>query len=76
MIDAIDCGHVGALTMLDLSAAFDTVDHNTLLDVLIKRFGVQGNSLHWFADFLNGRSQAVRVGKVVSEEKTLQFGLP
>ena len=76
MIDAIERCHIEVLTMLDFSAVIDTVDHNILLDVLTKRFGVQGNALHWYADFLNGRSQAVRVGKVVSEEKTLQFGLP
>src|SRR5208282_542106 len=76
MIDAIDGGHIGALTLLDLSAAFDTVDHSTLLEILKKRFGMQGIALDWYADFLRGRSQVVRVGRNESEMKTMRFGLP
>ena len=40
MIGAVDQGHVGALMLLDLSAAFDTVEHQVLIEVLQRRFGV------------------------------------
>ena len=76
MIGALDCGHIGALSLLDLSAAFDTVDHTILADVLTKRFGVQGLALDWFIDFLSERRQLVRVGSDDSEETKLLFGVP
>jgi len=48
MIGAVDQGHVGALVLLDLSAAFDTVDHQILIEVLQRRFGVSGRpSVGW-----------------------------
>ena len=40
LINAVDLGHVGALVLLDLSSAFDTVDHQVMLNVLHQRFGV------------------------------------
>ena len=51
-----------ALLLLDLSAAFDTVDHPILLHRLSNSFGVGGSALRWFSDYLTGRSQCVRVG--------------
>ena len=39
MIHVIDNGQVGALVLLDMSAAFDTVDHQIMIDVLQHRFG-------------------------------------
>ena len=50
MIKAIDQGHVGALMLLDLSAAFDLVDPSILKDVMQRRFGVCGKALDWMAD--------------------------
>ena len=37
-----------SLTCIDLSAAFDTVDHGILLNVLQNKFGINGNALSWF----------------------------
>jgi len=44
-LHAIDRGEVTTLVLLDLSAAFDIVDHCTLLDVLHRRFAVEGTPL-------------------------------
>jgi len=76
MIGAIDQGHIGALMLLDLSAAFDTVDHQILTDVLRRRFGIAGTALDWMVDYLSNRSQVVRVGSCESGVITLQFGVP
>ena len=62
--------------MLDLSAAFDTVDHNLLLDILKKEIGLRGTVLKWFESFLKGRSQRIRLGSTVSDEIIIKFGVP
>ena len=76
MLMAMDQGHVGALMLLDLSAAFDTVDHRILDDVMRRRFGVCGSALDWLADFLRDRTQIVRVGGSESAALTLKYGVP
>ena len=62
--------------LLDLSAAFDTVDHDVLLRILKNEIGVRGIALAWFTSFLKGRSQCIRLGKVTSETVTIRFGIP
>lgn len=49
------------LTLLDLSAAFDTIDHQILLNRLYSSFGISGRALAWFSSYLKDRTQAVRV---------------
>ena len=44
---AIERQDITALVALDLSVAFDTVDHGVLLNVLHNQFGITGNALHW-----------------------------
>ena len=56
MVCAVDQGHTGALALLNLSAAFDTVDHEILVDVLRRRLGVEG----WLASGVPSRSQPSR----------------
>jgi hypothetical protein len=51
---------------LDFAKAFDSVDHNILLAKL-KLYGVTGNLLNWFADYLHGRLQRVVVDSVASQ---------
>ena len=76
MLKAMDQGHVGALMLLDLSAAFDTVDHQILNDVMRRRFGVCGSALDWLADFLNDRTQIIRMGGRESAISKLKYGVP
>ena len=58
MVRATDAGEVSVLVLLDLSSAFDIVDHDVLLDVLQKRFGVECCALDWFRSYLSKRTQS------------------
>jgi len=60
ILHALDTGNVALLTLLDLSAAFDIVDHSVFLQRLQKSYGLHGTVIGWFASYLTGRSQYVR----------------
>jgi hypothetical protein len=60
---------------LDFAKAFDSVDHNLLLDKL-RWYGVTGSVLDWFADYLNGRTQRAVVDGVASAWSSVTSGVP
>ena len=64
MIGALDRGEIGALVLLDMSAAFDMVDHSVLLATMERRFAVAGDALAWISDFIFDRSQTVHVRRI------------
>ena len=76
ILSSMDDGRVTALTLLDLSAAFDTIDHTILLRRLGNGFGVSGKALDWFKSYLTGRSQRINLGSCVSSISDLSFGVP
>ena len=76
LILAIDCGKVTSLILLDLSAAFDTVDHSILLTRLQNWCGLDGLSLDWFSSYLSLCSQAVSINDSISAFSTLSCGVP
>ena len=63
------------VVLLDLSAAFDTVDHAKLLDILKNEIGIDGTALKWFESFLIGRTQTVKIGDEYSEILELLYGV-
>src|SRR5208282_1307584 len=76
IIRAIDDGDVVAMVLLDLSAAFDTVDHKTLIDVLQHRFGITDISLTWFNSYLTNRTQLVSVNDIQSAPCQVACSVP
>jgi len=62
LLVATDQGQVSALCLLDMTAAFDTVDHELLLMRLERSFGVQGTALDWFRSYLTGRTYCIVFG--------------
>ena len=76
LIFAMDRGEVTSLILLDLSVAFDTVDHSILLTRLQNWFVLDGLSLDWFSSYLSLRSQAVSINDSTSAFSTLSCGVP
>ena len=68
-------GKSSVLVLLDLSAAFDTIDHQMLLDDLWT-YGVRNSALSLLESYLTDRSQTVVVGGSMSAQVTLRFGVP
>ena len=66
---------LSAVTLLDLLAAFDTVDHDILLEVLHNKFGIDVNALKWYSNYLKSRKIKVNIIKAYSAEKTMQFSI-
>ena len=69
-------GEAIALVLLDLSAAFDTNDHSTLLSCLQDWFSVGGSTLKWFSSYLTEHSQSVKIGSTLSDLQKLLFSMP
>jgi hypothetical protein len=67
---------VSLMALLDLSAAFDTLDHSILLRRLELTFGLRGVVLAWFASYVHDRYQCVVINNVASEPSPLLFGVP
>ncbi|PIK41221.1 reverse transcriptase-like protein [Apostichopus japonicus] len=65
-----------ALILLDLSAAFDVIDHQILFQRLEKTFGVTLNALSWFKSYMTGRKQWVKIGQTSSTAVQLSSGVP
>ena len=68
-------GEATALVLLDLSAAFDTIDHSILLSCLLDCFGVGGSTLKWFSSYLTERFQSVKIGSTLSDLQKLLFSV-
>ena len=71
-----DSGKVSVLVLLDLSAAFDTVDHSILLDRLETWAGLSGTVLKWFRSYLEERSYSVTIGSYQSDRVAMTCGVP
>jgi Reverse transcriptase (RNA-dependent DNA polymerase) len=76
LVRSIDKGHVTALVLLDLSAAFDTVDHELLIEVLKKWFAIDGVTLKWFKPYLDDRTQTFMFGDVESVTYAVSSSVP
>ena len=62
LLKAVDTHGGAILVLLDLSAAFDTIDHAKLLRALESQCGIIGTALNWFASYLTDLLQAVKIG--------------
>ncbi len=71
-----DSGKISVLVLLDLSAAFDTVDHNILLERLENWVGLSGMALKWFRSYLEGRGYYVSIGEHKSKWTSMTCGVP
>ena len=67
---------VTSIVILDLSATFDTVDHDLLLDVLETRFEITGTARRWYESYLKPRKFRVSVGKEESQPRQLDYSVP
>ena len=76
IIISMDKGEVTALTLLHLSAAFDTIDHATLTDRFSDWYGISGQAQIWFSSYLQNRHQSVKIEDTFSDKVTLSYGVP
>ena len=76
IIISMDKSEVTALTCLDLSAAFDTIDHATLTYRLSDWYGISGQAQIWFSFYLQNRHQSVKIKATLSDKITLSYGVP
>ena len=71
-----DKKNVSVLVLPDLTAAFDTIDHEILLNRLESWIGLSGTTLSWFNTYLTDRNYSVSLGDYVSEKRSILYGVP
>ena len=65
-----------AVMACNLSAAFDTIHHGILLEVMSENFSVKDTALLWFDSYLRPRSCKVNIGKSYSSNRSIDFSVP
>ena len=75
ILDTLDNKQHSICVFLDLSKAFDTINHATLL-VKLHKYGVRGLALEWFKSYLSNRKQFVKFNNIVSSESDVSCGVP
>ena len=73
---SMDSGKAVALKLLDLSAAFDTIDHNILFNCLSDWFGVDGTVLMWIKSYVTNHRQKIKLGNSFLDAFSLTYGVP
>ena len=73
--DCIDKTNYGCGVFIDLKKAFDTVNHDILIQKL-EHYGVRGSSLNWFSSYLTGRIQFTYCNSIASDKKIVTCGVP
>ena len=77
---AIDRKQFTCGIFLDFSKAFDTVNCDTvnhdILLIKLQAYGIRGQTLEWFASYLDGRSQYVKIDNTFSNKKTIKCEFP
>ena len=76
IMSAIDNGNCVLLSLMDLSAAVDCVDHEILLNRMGHSFGIQSKVLKRLSSYLTGRTQCVDKSGQISFVKTMRYGVP
>ena len=76
IVSSLDPGKAVALTLLDLSVAFDTIDHSFLYDCLYDWFGLDGTVLLWIKSYLSNQKQKIKICDSFSDSVILPFGVP
>ena len=72
---AIDQQQLTAMVLIDLSKAFDSICHSTLL-LKLNSLGTSSQALKWFESYLTDRKQSTRLGTSLSDELTITHGVP
>ena len=73
---AIDMEKAMVIFLIDMSAAFDTVNHDIMLERLNTYIGVTGSALEWFRSYLKHRTQTVTLLGASSSKHELKYGVP
>jgi hypothetical protein len=76
VLRGFDEGQATVIIFLDLSAAFDTIDVEKVLEILDVEIGIGGVALKWFRSFLEGRTQKVKIENEYSESLDVPCGAP
>ena len=76
LLSNIDNRLASIVAFLDLSAAFDTLDHQILLKRLSITYGIHAKAFQWFSSYLSDRRQSVTIGSIFSKPVPLQSGVP
>jgi hypothetical protein len=71
----MDRQKVTLLVLIDLSTAFDSIDHEIILGTLEKDFGVAGNAFKWLTSYLSERKQTILIKDHKSKVFNLQSGV-